>query len=644
MSEVKEEKIEIQPEVKKRDLSPDSKSKNSKNKKQKKERVNKYSYLTSDEMKNELFDKFYQQQNIMDKEEWDTFLNTMKETLPITFRINTTNEIFGKKLSNIFIQKAKEFENLEIDGKKIQPYALPWYPEENCGWHLEVTKSDLRKNPLLKSYKLLLQSEHDQGGITRQEAVSMLPPLFMDVKSHHKILDMCAAPGSKTCQLLEMLYKDTKSGEEPTGFVIANDNDQKRAYLLIHSMARVSQLSKNFIVTNHDATMYPSLAVNDKILKFDRILCDVMCSGDGTIRKSPDVWKKWKPTLGYSLHKMQIKVTIRAAKLLEVGGKMVYSTCSINPIEDEATVAQVLRMSKGSLELVDVSKTLDNLKYKKGLTTWKILDKKAEEIDITDDAVKKKHLEYIDQSCYPPTEEEIKTMHLDRCMRFLPHLMNTGGFFVAVLQKVKEMPNEDKSKESNQVEKIIKNPGKSAGEEFFQSVNPTLLDTIFEFYGIKGMPKEWFFVKSEDSNSAKKLYYATKEIVEIMDSNEKQKRWKVLNMGLRVFEHINGDYKMPYRFSQEACHLLLKHLSPDRIISLNKKDLLNFIDSTFVRPQEFSDESVQQKVKDLPTGSVIFVSPDYEGIALCGMKQRTVVMKYAKKEYLESIKQRIEFE
>jgi hypothetical protein len=439
-----------------------------------------------------------------------------------------------------------------------------------------------------------------------------------------------------------MLHKSCPQGKEPTGFVVANDNDQKRAYLLIHSMSRVSQLFKNFIVTNHDATMYPGLAIGDKMLQFDRILCDVMCSGDGTIRKSPDVWRKWKPTLGYSLHRMQVKVALRAAKLLAKGGKMVYSTCSLNPIENEASVAELLRKSKGSLELVDCSNVLKNLKYKKGLSTWKMLDKDCEPVDQSD---KKKYKEYIELSAYPPTDEEIKTMNLHHCMRFLPHLMNTGGFFVAVLQKVNDMPNEKHgTKETNHVEKIIKNPGKSAGDEFFSPANEKLLDTIFDFYGMKNMEKDKFFVKSEIGESPKKLYFASKEVVEIMNSNEQQKRWKILNMGLRVFEYINGEYQMHYRFSQESSHYMINLISPDRVVNVGKKDLLTFISSTFVRPSEFTDEKVQKQISSMTTGSCVFVSKEYPGVALCGMKQLYVVMKYARKEYMDAVKQRIEFE
>ena len=66
----------------------------------------------------------------------------------------------------------------------------------------------------------------------------MLPPLLLDVKSHHSVFDMCAAPGSKTAQILEMLMADhlktSTNATRPTGFVIANDADPKRAFMLTH--------------------------------------------------------------------------------------------------------------------------------------------------------------------------------------------------------------------------------------------------------------------------------------------------------------------------------------------------------------------------------------------------------------------------
>lgn len=62
---------------------------------------------------------------------------------------------------------------------------------------------------------------------------------------------------------------------------------------------------------------------------------DVPCSGDGTLRKNPDVWIKWKITHALNLHGVQYRIARRGAELLDVGGRLVYSTCSLNPVENE---------------------------------------------------------------------------------------------------------------------------------------------------------------------------------------------------------------------------------------------------------------------------------------------------------------------
>ena len=79
---------------------------------------------------------------------------------------------------------------------------------------------------------------------------------------------------------------------------------------------------------------------------FDRVLCDVPCSGDGTVRKQPAIWNTWATTSGISLHPLQLDIALRGVNLLEVGGLLCYSTCTLNPIEDEAVVAAILRHCK----------------------------------------------------------------------------------------------------------------------------------------------------------------------------------------------------------------------------------------------------------------------------------------------------------
>lgn len=134
------------------------------------------------------------------------------------------------------------------------------------------------------------------GHIGRQEAVSMLPPMFLDVQKDDIVLDMCAAPGSKTLQILEKLQK-----QDGHGIVVANDADSKRAYLLVHQVSHLK--SGRIIVTTHLGQQYPFLrslprgSVTPRFDEeprvsadstcqsgsFDRILCDVPCSGDGTL-------------------------------------------------------------------------------------------------------------------------------------------------------------------------------------------------------------------------------------------------------------------------------------------------------------------------------------------------------------------------
>ena len=105
-------------------------------------------------------------------------------------------------------------------------------------------------------------------------------------------------------------------------------------------------------------------------LLFDRILCDVPCSGDGTIRKNSNIWRLWSLGGAIGLHPLQLSIAWRAAQLLKVGGRLVYSTCSLNPFENEAVVAELIRHSRGALRVVDVSDKLPGLLREPGMESW----------------------------------------------------------------------------------------------------------------------------------------------------------------------------------------------------------------------------------------------------------------------------------
>ncbi|KAL7535379.1 hypothetical protein ACHAXR_009414, partial [Thalassiosira sp. AJA248-18] len=318
---------------------------------------------------------------------------------------------------------------------------------------------------------------------------------------------------------------------EPKGYVVANDADAKRAYMLVAQLRRMN--SPSVFVTSCDGQYFPILDSKsqkgtDREGMFDRVLCDVPCSGDGTVRKNPGIWKRWNQLGSLSLHPLQLSIALRGARLTHVGGYMVYSTCSMNPMENESVVAELLRIGQGSLILEDPRDRMgEGLIARPGWSTWKVLressnrtrrarkdynkknnkkmlekrkeweekrargecpppkekkveaaagDKDGEEEEeekfvpspydtipyipppTWDDAALRERttslgfVEYesyddveedwkrrVRGSCFPPTEEEAERFELHKCLRCLPQDMDTGGFFVALLKKVKPL-------------------------------------------------------------------------------------------------------------------------------------------------------------------------------------------------------------
>lgn len=139
---------------------------------------------------------------------------------------------------------------------------------------MDVHRRKLRKIEAFQELHKYIVELTEEGVLCRQESVSMLPPLFLQVEPDDRVLDLCAAPGSKTMQLLERVH----GGQ---GVVVANDANERRARMLINQTSRL--LSPRLAITSHLGQEYPTLP-----LSFDKVLCDVPCSGDGTlVRAAP---------------------------------------------------------------------------------------------------------------------------------------------------------------------------------------------------------------------------------------------------------------------------------------------------------------------------------------------------------------------
>lgn len=213
---------------------------------------------------NENFETYYKHQKIVSEAEWPEFLAAHKADLPTTFRITGYKgeakallKLVEREFFTDYLKSAAELNETSY----TPPFALPWYPN-GLAWQLKLSRKDIRRSEAFYKLHNFLIAETSSGAISRQEAVSMIPPLVIDVKSHHRILDMCAAPGSKTAQLIEALHADA-GNKTPTGFVIANDLDNKRCYMLVHQAKRLN--SPCFLVTNQDSAMYPTMKVRGDI-------------------------------------------------------------------------------------------------------------------------------------------------------------------------------------------------------------------------------------------------------------------------------------------------------------------------------------------------------------------------------------------
>lgn len=353
--------------------------------------------------------------------EWADLMETLRGELPTTFRFAGGSEE-ARFAQECFVRdflpamaRARVAEGDAQEERPLpQPRPIAWYPEQ-MAWEIDVPRWMVRRAPVLGNFHRFLVDEAESGSISRQEAVSMVPVLLLDVQPEHRVLDMCAAPGSKTAQLLEALH--ARNDAMPPGVVVANDAHHKRCYLLVHQCKRLR--SPCLVVVNHDASMLPTLHLREAgasaPLKFDRVLCDVPCSSDGTLRKNPAMWATWTPMNGVSMFRLQTRIAERGVQMLAVGGRLVYSTCSMHPCENEAVVAHLLRKFAGALDLVDVSSQLVGLRRCPGLTTWRLMDRHGKWL--ASDAAMRADRATPPAVCaalFPPSPDELHVFHLER--------------------------------------------------------------------------------------------------------------------------------------------------------------------------------------------------------------------------------------
>ena len=169
---------------------------------------------------------------------------------------------------------------------------------------------------------------HVAGLLYFQEPSAMAAVSALDIKKGDFVLDLCAAPGGKATQAAEKL--------DGSGILVANEVIEKRSKILAENIMRLG--IKNAVVTNETPTR-----LSEKYTGFfDKIIVDAPCSGEGMFKKNPVAITEWSVEHTHSCAERQKKILADAVKMLKDGGKMVYSTCTFAPCENEGVIDWLL--------------------------------------------------------------------------------------------------------------------------------------------------------------------------------------------------------------------------------------------------------------------------------------------------------------
>ncbi len=238
-------------------------------------------------------------------------------------------ELFLKRME---MQLGPEYPEYLASLERPRAVALRFNPQKGKAPELPFATSPVPWEPLGCYYEPTarpgLHPYHDAGVYYLQEASAMAPAVLLNPRPGERILDLCAAPGGKTTQIAG------KMGGQ--GLLVCNEIHPKRAKILSQNVERMA-ISNALVLNEAPATLaqrFPGF--------FDRILVDAPCSGEGMFRKEAAAVADWTEELVDMCARRQGEILDAAAKMLRPGGRLVYSTCTFAPREDEEAVASFL--------------------------------------------------------------------------------------------------------------------------------------------------------------------------------------------------------------------------------------------------------------------------------------------------------------
>ena len=249
-------------------------------------------------------------------------------------------QLMGSEAEELFeaLQSGVKTSGLRVNSLKTDPQQLidlldmPLTPVPWCKTGFTYP-SDMAQRPS----KIPL---YQAGLYYLQEPSAMAPVVVLDSKPGEHVLDLCAAPGGKSVQIAGQL--------QGQGLLVSNDTSATRCRALVKNLTLNG--ATNAVVTTETPQRLAGRFANF----FDKILVDAPCSGEGMFRKDPDAVKAWTSNKPADCVAMQVSILKHAAEMLKPGGRLMYSTCTFNPEENEGTIANFLK-SHSDFEVVPVT-------------------------------------------------------------------------------------------------------------------------------------------------------------------------------------------------------------------------------------------------------------------------------------------------
>ena len=313
---------------------------------------------------------------------------------------------------------------------------------------------------------------HMAGLYYIQEPSAMSPVAYLDPKPGQRVLDLCAAPGGKSTQIAGRM--------QGRGILVSNEINAGRAKILSENIERMG--IGNAMVLNETPQNLSARFEG----WFDRILIDAPCSGEGMFRKNEDAVTNWSPENVRLCADRQDEILDNAASMLAPSGRLVYSTCTFAPDEDEGTIYRfLLRHPEFRVVEVPLYEGMDH-----GNPSWALIDTSDESTwtmpDLQDNAASTQDdKDYGLEGCLDEVKTNKEKLNKDNlnkeklnkdvadqlanCIRLWPHHLKGEGHFLAVLERVNE--NSDVDVKINSAKEAGEQHGNDMGQEADESVS-----------------------------------------------------------------------------------------------------------------------------------------------------------------------------